>query len=109
MGRIEREIENELLNLRQMNKINAELNHLQDSLNNCIDLVADSANGPAITNKLDELKTRNNEAFKDSTTELEERIELSKKNLYHLSTKKEEDEEEEEDHEDKEEEEVNEN
>ena len=27
-------------------------------MNNCIDLVADSANGPAITNKLDELKTR---------------------------------------------------
>ena len=109
MDRIEKEIENELLNLSQMNKIHAELDNLKENLNSCIDLVSESANSPSLNNRLDEMKAKNSQAYKEANADLEEKIENSKQTLYDLSIKKEQEEEKEEEEEEEEEEEVNDN
>jgi hypothetical protein len=103
LDNLSNQIDSELLNLKQMNQLASELNNLEKNLDSCIDLVSDSAMNPSLKNRLEEMRIDNHRSFKESSIDLEDRIELSKQNLYELSIRKS-DEEEKEKEEDEEEE-----
>jgi hypothetical protein len=93
MDNLEREIESEMKNLKEMNSIHAELYNLNRNLSNCLDLVSESASNPNINNRLDEMREDCKKSFRESKSDLEDRMEMTKKNIQDLTEQREEEKE----------------
>ncbi|MBQ3308168.1 MAG: hypothetical protein IJG68_08280 [Bacilli bacterium] len=104
MNDLEREIESEIKNLKEMNRINSELHNLNSNLSNCLDLVSECASNPSINNRVDEMREECKKSYRNSKYDLEDRMEIAKKNISNLTEKIEEEKEKREKEEEKEEE-----
>ena len=79
-----------------MDKIQKELETLEKSLNNCIDLTSSSVQNEKLRDYYEQLRTDNLNSYKKSNGELDQNIKESRKIILNLTEQKEEEEKEEE-------------
>ena len=86
---LENQIDYEKDKLNAMNQIQEELNIMNNSLNNCIDIAYSSAINPKSINNYNDLKDRVNESNRNTNNNLDMMINKSKDTIHELEKNKE--------------------
>lgn len=85
VDQIEREIEDNLDSLESMQRMQEEINRLNDSLNACIAIASTSVVSGELKKKYDNMKENNHNSFARSNQTLENAIEVTRRNIAELN------------------------
>ena len=88
IGDIDNQIFLETRRIEKMNRIQDELNHLDKSLNSCIEIVEDSISNKQVTEKLNRIKEENEITKSRANNEIDLAIQERSNSLSELREKK---------------------